>query len=75
MERGCGCFPELKFRHQVNEIPRGKLLPVIVYDTGMCFGIEFLRPGHEYFNVQALHRSEKAPNENLATESSRTHAK
>ena len=68
MEGRCRGLPEFKFRNQIEEILRGELLPVIVDYAGMRIGMEFLRPGHENFNVQAFHRGEKVPDENLAAE-------
>ena len=38
MERGCRSLLQLQFRHEVQEVPRCELAPVIVDDTGVHVG-------------------------------------
>ena len=68
MERGCRSLLQLQFRHEVQEVPRRELAPVIVDDTGVRVGVEFLRTGHEYLDVYRLHCREQGPDDDLAAE-------
>ena len=68
MERGCRSLLQLQFRHEVQEVPRCELAPVIVDDTGVRVGVEFLRTGHEYLDVYRLHCREQGPDDDLAAE-------
>ena len=68
MERGCRGLLQLQFRHEVQEVPRRELAPVIVDDAGVRVGVEFLRAGHEYLDVYRLHCREQVPDDDLAAE-------
>lgn len=68
MERGCRGLLQLKFRNEVQEVPRRELPPVIVDDAGVGIGEEFLRTGHEYLDVYRLHCREQVPDDDLAAE-------
>ena len=68
MERGCRGLLQLKFRNEVQEVPRRELPPVIVDDAGVGVGVEFLRTGHEYLDVYRLHCREQVPDDDLAAE-------
>ena len=68
MERGRRGLLQLQFRHEVQEVTRRELAPVIVDDAGVRVGVELLRAGHEYLDVYRLHCREQVPDDDLAAE-------
>lgn len=54
MERGCRGLLQLKFRNEVQEVPRRELPPVIVDDAGVGVGVEFLRTGQNLWESWSI---------------------